>query len=238
MEKIIETKFCKHCQTSFDITDKDIEFYDKISPTFGEIKYSIPTPTLCPDCRQQHRLLFRNTRKLYKRKCDASGKEMIQAIRAYIATKSLWTEYLESLPMEKAKRALSNIRRILHKWSQIPKRIDAFEKKRKWSVIMYDILQDCTKNEFFKSIWCANDWQLIENFGNTTMNLQQIDYLCKRGKLNDKDHCMILSIVNNEIIPLDIHVSSYHNFNWNNYSPRLTKWMKVLLFMSWETQEK
>jgi hypothetical protein len=33
-EKIIETKFCKHCETSFDITEKDLEFYEKVSPTF------------------------------------------------------------------------------------------------------------------------------------------------------------------------------------------------------------
>jgi hypothetical protein len=37
----------------------------------------IPTPTLCPDCRQQRRLSFRNERKLYKRTCDATGKQII-----------------------------------------------------------------------------------------------------------------------------------------------------------------
>jgi hypothetical protein len=84
-EKIIETKQCKHCNSSFEITDKDLEFYDKISPSFpspdsmesGLGKYKIPSPTLCPDCRQQRRLSFRNERKLYKRKCDATGKLII-----------------------------------------------------------------------------------------------------------------------------------------------------------------
>jgi len=33
-EKIVETKPCKQCGISFDITDKDREFYDKISPVF------------------------------------------------------------------------------------------------------------------------------------------------------------------------------------------------------------
>jgi Zn ribbon nucleic-acid-binding protein len=32
---------------------------------------------LCPDCRQQRRLAFRNERNLYKRKCDATGKNII-----------------------------------------------------------------------------------------------------------------------------------------------------------------
>jgi uncharacterized protein YbaR (Trm112 family) len=76
-EKLVETKSCKHCNTSFPITDKDLEFYEKISPVFAGKKYSIPTPTLCPDCRQQRRLSFRNERKLYKRNCDATGKSII-----------------------------------------------------------------------------------------------------------------------------------------------------------------
>lgn len=33
-EHLIETKFCKHCGSSFPITDKDIEFYEKVSPSF------------------------------------------------------------------------------------------------------------------------------------------------------------------------------------------------------------
>ncbi len=76
-EKIIETKICKHCSANFDITDKDLEFYEKVSPSFWWKKYLIPPPTLCPDCRQQRRLSFRNERKLYKRKCDFSGKDII-----------------------------------------------------------------------------------------------------------------------------------------------------------------
>ncbi len=37
----------------------------------------IPDPTCCPKCREKRRLAFRNERKLYKRKCDFSGKEII-----------------------------------------------------------------------------------------------------------------------------------------------------------------
>jgi hypothetical protein len=33
-EKVVETKICKHCEVSFEITDKDIEFYEKVSPIF------------------------------------------------------------------------------------------------------------------------------------------------------------------------------------------------------------
>ena len=77
MEKIIEAKQCRKCNSNFEITDKDLEFYKKISPVFNGEKFQIPTPSLCPDCRQQRRLSFRNERKLYKRKCDATGENII-----------------------------------------------------------------------------------------------------------------------------------------------------------------
>ncbi len=76
-EKILTRKTCPDCGQEFAITDKDLEFYSKISPVFNGTKYEIPAPTLCPDCRQQRRLARRNERKLYKRKCDLSWKDMI-----------------------------------------------------------------------------------------------------------------------------------------------------------------
>ncbi|EKE29828.1 MAG: hypothetical protein ACD_2C00091G0014 [uncultured bacterium (gcode 4)] len=76
METIIETRICR-CWMHFDITTKDLEFYEKISPVFNEVRYPIPSPSLCPDCRQQRRLSWRNERHLYKRTCDATWKEII-----------------------------------------------------------------------------------------------------------------------------------------------------------------
>jgi hypothetical protein len=76
-EKIIETKNCKYCKASFDITDKDLEFYEKVSPSFWWKKYLIPSPTLCPDCRQQRRLTWRNEGSLYKNKCRLTNKDII-----------------------------------------------------------------------------------------------------------------------------------------------------------------
>lgn len=61
----------------FDITDSDIDFYDQISPAFQGKKYSVITPTSCSDCRMKNMLSFRNERKLYKRKCDLTGKDMV-----------------------------------------------------------------------------------------------------------------------------------------------------------------
>ena len=70
-------KTCIQCSAAFEITDQDLAFYEKISPIFTLQKFTIPPPTLCPDCRQQRRLAFRNERTLYHRKSDLSGKQMI-----------------------------------------------------------------------------------------------------------------------------------------------------------------
>jgi len=76
-EKIVETKKCHISGQEFFVTNKDLEFYDKISPVFGGQKYLVPSPTLCPDERMRRRLAFRNERYLYTRTCDATGKEII-----------------------------------------------------------------------------------------------------------------------------------------------------------------
>lgn len=76
-EKLVETKICRHCSASFPITDKDLEFYSRISPVLAGKKYEVPTPTLCPECRNQRRLAWRSRRKMYKRNCDATGQGII-----------------------------------------------------------------------------------------------------------------------------------------------------------------
>ena len=59
---------CNQCKSSFEITDEDRKFYEKLD---------VPEPKLCPPCRSQRRLTFRNERSIYKRKCDLSGKDII-----------------------------------------------------------------------------------------------------------------------------------------------------------------
>lgn len=61
-------KTCKKCNSEFEITSGDLDFYKKVE---------VPEPKLCADCRLQRRLSFCNTRSLYKRKCDMCGEDMI-----------------------------------------------------------------------------------------------------------------------------------------------------------------
>jgi len=68
---------CKQCQSSFEVTEGDRAFYDKVSPVIGGKKYSIPEPTFCPACRQQRRYTIRNERHLYHRSCDLCRKKIV-----------------------------------------------------------------------------------------------------------------------------------------------------------------
>jgi len=57
-----ETRQCQNCHQNFIIEPDDLMFYEKIR---------VPIPTWCSECRMKRRLLFRNERILYHRKCDA-----------------------------------------------------------------------------------------------------------------------------------------------------------------------
>src|SRR3989338_342823 len=52
---------CQQCKSQFQITDQDRAFYRKID---------VPEPKLCPPCRAQRRLVWRNERTLYQSKCE------------------------------------------------------------------------------------------------------------------------------------------------------------------------
>ena len=76
-DPIVERKKCEISWQEFPIYKSDLEFYDKISPIFNWKKYKIPTPRLCPEERERRRMMFRNERKLYRRKCDATWEDII-----------------------------------------------------------------------------------------------------------------------------------------------------------------
>ncbi len=72
-----DTISCSHCLSLFSVTKDDRDFYNKVAPKIWVKVFTIPDPTLCPSCRQRRRLSFRNERKLYRRQCDASKKDII-----------------------------------------------------------------------------------------------------------------------------------------------------------------
>jgi len=70
-------KNCNQCNTGFEVTDEDRKFYERVSPVIGGKKFQIPQPTLCPLCRHQRRIVWRNERFLYRDKCGLCGKSII-----------------------------------------------------------------------------------------------------------------------------------------------------------------
>ena len=66
MEYKNEKRICQNCKGDFVIEQEDFNFYEKIK---------VSPPTFCPLCRLQRKLVFRNERSLYKRKCDGAGHD-------------------------------------------------------------------------------------------------------------------------------------------------------------------
>ncbi len=73
-------KICKQCGAKFEISDSDLRFYDKVSPVINGKKFLVPPPTLCPEDRFRRRIVWRNERGLYRRKCDKTGETIISWI--------------------------------------------------------------------------------------------------------------------------------------------------------------
>jgi hypothetical protein len=63
-----QNKVCQNCKKDFIIVPDDFGFYEKMG---------VPAPNLCPDCRQEQRILFRNFKTLYKINSAKSGKSII-----------------------------------------------------------------------------------------------------------------------------------------------------------------
>lgn len=80
-------KVCEKCSGKFTITEKDTQFYKKLS---------VPSPRLCLDCRQKRRFAYRNEWGLHKRKCDKCGVEMIamfpEGDRTVYCDKCWWSD--------------------------------------------------------------------------------------------------------------------------------------------------
>jgi len=59
-----QTKVCQNCKQSFVIEPEDSAFYERMG---------VPEPTFCPECRAAMRMVWRNERTYYHRKCNAPG---------------------------------------------------------------------------------------------------------------------------------------------------------------------
>lgn len=86
-------KICKNCSLEFDITDEDFDFYNKIE---------VPTPTLCPKCREMRRMAWCNEGMLYSRKCEFCKKDIIAQLaennpRSVYCIDCWWSDKFDAL---------------------------------------------------------------------------------------------------------------------------------------------
>ncbi|MFA7686064.1 MAG: hypothetical protein WCX95_04670 [Candidatus Gracilibacteria bacterium] len=70
-------KVCKQCGETFPFSEDDLAMLKKFTSEFAGQKFEMPEPTFCVDCRAQRRLAFLNQINLFRRKCDATGVDMV-----------------------------------------------------------------------------------------------------------------------------------------------------------------
>ena len=71
-----------------------LRFLEMVSPVVAGNKFQIPPPTLCPECRLQRRLAFRNPIHVAWRTCAVSGRKVLSAYsvesRAKVIENDIW----------------------------------------------------------------------------------------------------------------------------------------------------
>jgi len=80
----MENRTCQNCKQEFRIEPDDFGFYEKMK---------VPPPTWCPECRMIRRMAFRNERLLFRRKDDATGKEIFSGFPPQAPIKVYDREY-------------------------------------------------------------------------------------------------------------------------------------------------
>lgn len=73
--------YCLECGVSYTGNDAEARIRIAASPVIVDRCEEYPTPDLCPRCREQVRLAFRNERCLYRSSCALSGKSIISVYR-------------------------------------------------------------------------------------------------------------------------------------------------------------
>ena len=86
-------KSCLQCGNSYQVTDDDLAFLHKLSPIMNGVRYDLPPPKCCHDCRSQRRMAVRNESRLYNRRCDLTGEKFV----SLYAPDSPYTAYKEDV---------------------------------------------------------------------------------------------------------------------------------------------
>lgn len=88
---------CLWCSKSFEISSEEAQLRASLSPVIAGVTYALPDPKLCPDCRMQRRMAFRNERKLFRRNSSTTGQPILSMHRPdtpfpVIENKEWWSD--------------------------------------------------------------------------------------------------------------------------------------------------
>ena len=87
-------KICSISQKPFIISEFEIDFIKKITPTFAGKSFPIPLPDISPDERTRLRVAHRNEQHLYKNISAFTEKPIISLYRPRtdirVVTRELW----------------------------------------------------------------------------------------------------------------------------------------------------
>ena len=61
--------YCSECSDEFQVSDLDSAFLNTLAPVIEGIRYELPHPNHCPECRQQRRISYRNDQNYYHNNC-------------------------------------------------------------------------------------------------------------------------------------------------------------------------
>ena len=118
MEYKSQKVVCQNCKDDFIIEPDDFGFYEKIG---------VLPPKLCPECRMQLRLCFKNERSFYKRVCDNCKKNIISIFspnKNYLVwcSECWWSDDLDAMKYgidyDYSKSFLEQLNEL---WNKVPK---------------------------------------------------------------------------------------------------------------------
>ncbi len=137
MENKGETRQCQNCKNDFMIEPDDFLFYEKLK---------VPPPTFCPHCRFVRRMIWRNERSLYKRKCDMCEKNIISMYDDKVVFPVYCPECYQSDKWEGSQYAQNYdySKPFFKQWREL------FSKTPKQSRLLYGQCLDCEYTNFVK----------------------------------------------------------------------------------------
>ncbi len=65
---------CEKCRNPFTVSTLEQQFVQSSAPQVAGKPEMLPLPTVCPDCRRQELMAWRNERSLFQRPCDSCKK--------------------------------------------------------------------------------------------------------------------------------------------------------------------